>query len=360
MSYKFDRGLNRLKALSEYRSSSAFGIDRVRVKLDANENWHMQQKTLRGLMRKAIEQVDIRGYPVGVVEELQAALAKHLGIPAESVVPTQGADQGIDLLCQTFLQRYDRALIVRPTYSFYGLRTAIAEAQCVEVSMNKDLSLPVNSILSQGKGAAVVFLCSPNNPTGNQFSARDVMRVCGEFSGLVVLDEAYVDFAQESLVQEVKNHRNLVVLRTLSKAFGLANLRFGFIVANPEWAPLFLERVQYPYPISSVVAAIAIQLLREFHLVRRGVESLRNERTWLLEQLRMIKDVQVLESQANFILANLPVKAREVHKQLLERGIATKEIGQVLDLPNCIRVTVGTREMNSIFLETLNEVLRNA
>jgi histidinol-phosphate aminotransferase len=357
---KFDSSLNRLKALSEYRSDSVSRIGPIRAKLDANENWHIQRNALRDLMRKAIAQIDARGYPVGIVEQLQVALAKHIGIPAESVILTQGADQGIDLLCQAFLQRYDRALVIAPTYSFYKLRVGIAEAQCVEVSVNKDLSLPVNNMLSQADDAAVIFVCSPNNPTGNQFSADDIRRICLGFSGLVVLDEAYVDFAERNLAQEVGSHRNLVVLRTFSKAFGLANLRLGLIIANPEWAPIFLHRVQYPYPISSVVAAVAIQLLREFHLVRSSVESLRNERKWLLEQLRKITDVKPLESQANFILVNLPIEAKKAHKQLLERGVATKEIGRVLDLPNCIRVTVGTREMNLVFLQTLNEVLNNA
>jgi histidinol-phosphate aminotransferase len=205
-----------------------------------------------------------------------------------------------------------------------------------------------------------LFVCSPNNPTGNQFSSNDIARVCDDFPGLVVLDEAYVDFAQESLVSEVMRRKNLAVIRTFSKAFGLANLRLGFIIAHPDWAPLFLDRVQYPYPVSSIAASIAIQLLQKFHLVENGVESLRNERTWLLERLREIEGVEALDSQANFILANLAIEAGKAHKQLLERGIATKKIGQVLDLPNCIRVTVGTREMNSIFLESLNEVLNNA
>lgn len=320
----------------------------------------MPETTLRVLMSEVVAKVDARMYPLGIVEELRAALAKHLRIPAESIIPTQGADQAIDMICQVFLRQDDRALIIGPTYSFYELRAMIAEAQCVKVNMNKDLSLPVESILSQGKDAAVVFVCSPNNPTGNQFSVGDIMRVCDGVSGLVVVDEAYVDFAQESLVHEVMRHRNLAVLRTFSKAFGLANLRLGFTVTNPEWAPLFLDRVQYPYPVSSVVAAIAIQLLQEFQIVENGVESLRNERTWLLERLRKIKGVEALDSQANFILANLPIEAGRAHKQLLKRGIATKEIGQVLDLPNCIRVTVGTREMDANFLESLNEVLNCA
>jgi len=357
LSYKFEDSLSRLEALSRYRFSSDLRLDSIRAKLDANENWHIPEQTLRSLMRQATEHVDVREYPLGIVDDLQASVAKHLRLPAESIIPTQGADQGIDLLCQVFLRQNDRTLIVDPTYSFYKLRAQIAETQCVEVSMNIDLSLPVENIFNQSNDVGAIFVCSPNNPTGNQFLASDIIRICDHFPGLIVLDEAYVDFAQENLVGEVMRHRNLVVLRTFSKAFGLANLRLGFIVANPDWAPLFLDRVQYPYPVSSVVAAIAIHLLRDFRVVEKGVESLRNERTWLLEQLRGIESVKPLNSQANFILISLPIEAGNAHKQLLERGIATKEIGQVLDLPNCIRVTVGTREMNSIFLESLKEVL---
>jgi histidinol-phosphate aminotransferase len=360
LSYKLENSLYRLKTLSEYRFSSDISLDRIRVKLDANENWHIPEEALRGLVSKAMKQVDVRKYPLRIVEELRAAIAKHLRIPAESIIPTQGSDQGIDLLCQVFLRQEDRALIVGPTYAYYELRAAIAEAQCVQVSMNEDLSLPVESVLSQGKDAAVVFVCSPNNPTGNQFSASDIMRLCDGFSGLVVLDEAYVDFAQESLVREVLHRRNLAVLRTFSKAFGLANLRLGFIIANPEWASFFLNRVQYPYPVSSLIASIASQLLQEFELIENGLKSLRNERTRLLEELRKIKGVEALDSQANFILANLPIEAGKAHRQLLERGIATKEVGQVLNLPNCIRVTVGTREMNLSFLESLSKVLNYA
>jgi histidinol-phosphate aminotransferase len=226
--------------------------------------------------------------------------------------------------------------------------------------MNNDLSLPVERILNEGADAAVVFICSPNNPTANQFAPSDIIQVCDRFSGLVVLDEAYVDFAKDSLVHEITRRRNLVVLRTFSKAFGLANLRLGFIIANPEWAPLILDRVQYPYPLSSLVAALAVQLLENFTLVKKSVESLRNERAWLLEQLRRIDGVKTLDSQTNFILTSLPIDVAEAHRQLLEHGIATKKIGQILDLPNCIRVTVGTRKMNLLFLESLREVLNCA
>ena len=312
------------------------------------------------LLRRAIDHVDPRAYPLGIVDELRTSLANHLRIPAESIVPTQGADQGIDIICQAFLRHNDRALIVEPTFPLYKLRASVAEAQCIDISMNRDLSLPVERILNESENATVVFICSPNNPTANQFAASDIIRVCDRFSGLVILDEAYVDFAKESPVHEITRRRNLVVLRTFSKAFGLANLRLGFIIAHPEWAPLILDRVQYPYPLSSLVAALAVQLLKNFNLVKKSVESLKNERAWLLEQIRKIDGVKTLGSQTNFILTSLPIDAAEAHMQLLERGIATKKIGQILDLPNCIRVTIGTRKMNLLFLKSLREVLNRA
>ncbi|HKM51704.1 MAG TPA: histidinol-phosphate transaminase [Candidatus Bathyarchaeia archaeon] len=356
---KFEERLHKLQAMSEYRYSN-LEFERIRTKLDANENWHIPELSLRDLTKRVVEEFDVREYPLRIVTELQNAIANHLKIPPESVIPTQGADQGIDLLCQMFLRQNDRVVTVGPTYSFYELRTEIAEAQTVETNMNSDLSLPVENILTRNKDAAILFLCSPNNPTGNQFSTADILRVCDAFEGLVVLDEAYVEFARENLAQEILSHKNLAILRTFSKAFGLANLRLGFILANPEWASLFLERVQYPYPISSLVAATAIRLLEKFQLVQNAIESVKSERSWFLKQLRSIKEVKALDSQANFILVSLPLDADSAHRQLLERGVATKKIGQVLDIPNCLRVTVGTREMNLTFLEGLNEVLSNA
>lgn len=356
----FGNNLHRLQTLSGYQLGSDLRLSKIRVKLDANENWHIPEKAMHKLLRRAIDSVDPRAYPLGIVDKLRTSLANHLRIPAESIVPTQGADQGIGILCEAFLRQNTRVLIIEPTFPLYKLRASIAGAECIGVSMNNDLSLPVERILNEGADAAVVFICSPNNPTANQFAPSDIIQVCDRFSGLVVLDEAYVDFAKDSLVHEITRRRNLVVLRTFSKAFGLANLRLGFIIANPEWAPLILDRVQYPYPLSSLVAALAVQLLENFTLVKKSVESLRNERAWLLEQLRRIDGVKTLDSQTNFILTSLPIDVAEAHRQLLEHGIATKKIGQILDLPNCIRVTVGTRKMNLLFLESLREVLNCA
>ncbi len=346
-----------LKALEGYSFSFDPKAVSVRVKLDANENWHIPAHELQRLVREAVEELDVRKYPLGIAEELCSALGKHLSVPVEAIIPTQGADQGIDLLCQAFLRQADKAIIVGPTYSFYKLRAAVTGAQCIGITLNKDLSLPVDSILNAAKEGGIVFLCSPNNPTGNQFSLDQVLQLLEATPTLVVVDEAYVDFAPQTLVREVMKHRNLVVLRTFSKAFGLAGLRLGLIIAHPDWAAAFFDHVQYPYPVSGLPAAVALRLLQEFQIVKRGIESLKRERTSLRDRLAKDLGVEAPSSDANFILANLPIDASKAHRALLERGIATKKIGPVLNLANCIRITVGTQEMNSAFLEALGEIL---
>ena len=355
-----DDRLSVLKAREGYRFAVEPRVSTVRVKLDANENWHISADDLRSLIREVVEKVDVRRYPAEAVQDLSAAVAMHLQLPEECIIPTEGTDQAIDLLSQAFLRQGDRALIVGPTFSFYRLRAAFADAQCIEIMMNEDFSLPVDKILREARNGGIVFICSPNNPTGNQFSSDDVLRLSDAFPGLIVLDEAYIDFAPYSLVREVMQHRNIAVLRTFSKAFGLADLRLGFIVAHPDWASLFMDRAQYPYPVSSTAVAIALRLLEEFSVVKRGVESLKQERSWLIERLRQIAGLQVLDSQANFVLASLPIDAHKVHSRLVEEGIATRAIGHILNLSNCIRVTVGTHEMNVAFLDALRKMLLDA
>jgi histidinol-phosphate aminotransferase len=355
-----DDRLSTLKSRESYSFSLNTKAKNIRAKLDANENWLIPAEDVHRLVREAVAHVDVRRYPLGMVEELRAAVAAHLSLSERMIVPTQGADQGIDLLAQGFLREGNRATIVGPTYSFYELRASLAGARCSEVSLNDDFSLPVDIILKEANDEGIIFVCSPNNPTGNQFAYDGIIRLSENFHGLVVLDEAYVDFASNSLVKEVENRRNLVILRTFSKAYGLADIRLGLIIAHPDWASLILDRIQYPYPLSSVAASIALRMLQEFRLVENSIASLKKERAWLLEQLKDVNGVRAFDSQTNFVLLNLPIDAPRAFNALLERGIATKKVGRILNLANCIRVTVGTREMNSGFLESLRAVLNDA
>lgn len=179
------------------------------------------------------------------------------------------------------------------------------------------------------------------------------------FPGLVVLDEAYVEFADFSLSKLAKEYRNLAVLRTFSKAFGLAGLRLGYLLANEAWAPGFLEKVQYPYPVSSIAAAAALAMMKNSREVEAWTRLVKEERSWLTSSLRNLRDVTVIDSHANFLMVSLPLDSRRVHAELLREGIATRNLGRVTGLSNCLRVTVGTRRMNRALLCKLGATLKN-
>lgn len=347
-----DERLERIKGWEAYGHVTNF----AEFRLESNENWLIPRAELGDLLKASSLEIDAREYPDGAVRELAAGISKRVGISAASVVPCNGADQAIDLVCGAFLREGDRALVVSPTFTMYRLRATIAGAECISVPMRPEFQLPVEQLLSRSESGGVVFICSPNNPTGNQFQRDEVESLLDSFSGLVVLDEAYVEFADFSLSGLVKERPNLAILRTFSKAYGMAGLRLGYLLANEEWAPQFLDKVQYPYPISSVAASLALKVMARSYKVDEWTKAIRSEREWLARKLRGIPGIVVPESQANFLLVALPVDSTNAQRALFARGIATRNVGRVLSLSNCLRVTVGTRSMNETLLERLEAV----
>lgn len=356
----FDDRLALLARWQGYRYSVENKKRRMRADLDANENWNVPESEVRGAVKRALARTDPRSYPKGSVEELQKGISRAVGVSPGSVIPCSGADQAIDLLCQGFLGPRDQVTIISPTFSMYRLRATIAGATCVEIPVGEGFSLPLEGIKRVGGAGGLLFICSPNNPTGTQFAEPDVTEAISSFKGLTILDEAYVEFADYSLSRRVKEFRNLAVLRTFSKAYGMAGLRLGYVLANDSWAPDFLSRVQYPYPISSTAAATALELMARPSHVRKWVATVKKEREWLSKELRALGGVGVAESQANFILISVPIDSAKAHSELERRGIATRDVGNVPGMQNTLRVTVGTRRMNELLLTALKRVLQNA
>jgi len=344
--------LNRLEGYAGTGEKPDAGI----IRLDHNENWHVSAEEIREVVAEALSQLDIRRYPEEGFGELLGLVGSRFGVPRESLVLTSGADQGIDLLCQAFLKGGETAYIVTPTFSFYALRASLAGSRVKELEMNGDLTLPLKKVDELGEGG-LLFICSPNNPTGNQFARSEILHAVESFKGLVVLDEAYADFAPYDLIREAPKRRNLVVLRTFSKAFGMAGLRLGCMVTNPALARQFNTKIQYPYPISSFSLAVASRILGNPELTRRGVESTIAQRKRLTEELRKLGEVRVLESQANFVLASTPLKSEVLRKKLLEKQVAVKSIGDTLGLSGCVRITVGTKPMNDKLLKAMEGAL---
>ncbi|OYT45925.1 histidinol-phosphate transaminase, partial [Candidatus Bathyarchaeota archaeon ex4484_40] len=202
------------------------------------------------------------------------------------------------------------------------------------------------------------FICSPNNPTANQFRLEDVKGLIEGFDWLVVLDETYVDFATYSMVDLTREYENLVVLRTFSKVFGIAGLRLGYAVSNVDVSSALRERFQMPYPVSSVTLRMGLKLLRNLDLIKEKIESLKEERATLIRRLSEMEGVKPFNSETNFVLMNLTeMSSDEAYRRLLDQGIIVRNIGRVLNLENCIRVTVAPRPMMERFLETFRRII---
>jgi histidinol-phosphate aminotransferase len=327
------------------------------IRLDTNENWNIPADYVKGLIGKALTSYDPRSYPHGCSAKLADALADLYSIPSKCFIPTNGSDQAIGLICETFLESSDSAYIVSPTFSLYRIRSMARNARVLDVNMNQDFSLPVDELVSfTRKCGGVIFICSPNNPTGNLFRERDVLDLLDKTSALVVVDEAYAEFARANLLRYVPEYENLVVLRTFSKAYGLAGFRLGYVTSNINLTSE-IRKVQYPYPVNGLGVEVALLLLKEIEKTRVWIEKVRIERSWLIEQLAGLKGVRVLNSEANFLLASLPRESNLVVRRLVEKGIKIKQVGDVLGLRHCVRITVGNHEMNEMLMKYIREVL---
>jgi histidinol-phosphate aminotransferase len=328
------------------------------LKLDSNENFFVSAEDLNALLRDAVQDIDLRLYnPEGFVQ-LNEALGKYVGAPPECITVSSGSEQLIDLIVNLFLEKGDSVISIVPSFFAYEKRVALKKAAFIGVPLNKDLSLNKEAIVEKSTSKTrLVFICSPNNPTGNQFEWRDIEALADEASGVVVLDEAYAEFADYSVASLAVKKRNTIVLRTFSKGFGLAGMRFGYAVAHPDLA-LPLSNI-IPYTVSTVAAKFAVKLLSSIDIIKKSVESVKAERERLIESLRSIKRVKVFDSEANFVTFKPYKNADRVHRELLKRGIIIKNLGDLPIIGRCLRVTVGLPYMNDQFLDALKPILED-
>ena len=300
----------------------------------------------------------INRYPDFQPDDLIQGYADYANLGTVQVLCTRGADEGIELVIRTFCQAYqDSILICPPTYGMYAISAENHGADVIKVPLiNSDqgeMQLDVDAICQQVGKVKVVFLCSPGNPTGNLLSASDIETVITAFKGsaIVVVDEAYIEFAPEhSFADKIDQYDNLVVLRTLSKAFALAGLRCGFTLANSNIIEL-LSKVIAPYPVPAPVAEIAINALAPEQLLQTQIRAQESNQlkaslsTWLESQTWCQK---VYPSDANFVLFRTDYKD-DIFKLLLSQGILIRDQSKQLQLDNCLRISIGSeRELNLV------------
>lgn len=303
----------------------------------------------------------INRYPDFQPENLINAYASYADVAKDNVLATRGADEGIELIIRTFCRSYqDSILICPPTYGMYAISAATHSVDVNKVELVNNC-LDIENIAKQVGKVNVVFLCSPGNPTGNILPSEQIQQVLELFSNdaIVVVDEAYIEFSPENSVSKwLVEYPNLVVLRTLSKAFALAGLRCGFTIANKKVIEL-LSKVIAPYPIAAPVADIASEALANTNLTQMRVRvqetNLQREQfsQWLSQQTWCD---EVYASNANFVLFRTKEK-QKIFDGLMRQGILIRDQSKQVQLENCLRISIGNeREMNAV-KNTINQIM---
>lgn len=344
------------------------------IKLDANENPY---GPLPVVAEALAEYPFYHIYPDPQQVELRAALSQFVGVPADYILPTHGADEMLDYLCRLFLQTGDAILNCPPTFGMYSFDAGLVGAQTVEVWRKEDYSLDVEAIekrileigdrgleiksqspisnLQYSPSPKLLFLTSPNNPSGNWLPDAELQRLLA-LPVLVVLDEAYVEFADlPSRADWVLRYDNLVILRTFSKAAGIAGLRLGYGIC-PAWLMEQLWKFKQPYNVNVAASVAGLASLRHVDQIMSVVETLKAERDRLFDALQNVPYLRPYPSHANFILCNVVARDAKSLKQTLEqRGILVRHYNKP-GLQNCIRISVGRPEQTDRLLQVLHEI----
>jgi histidinol-phosphate aminotransferase len=293
-------------------------------------------------------------YPDPLQLELKERISILKSISSKQIFLGNGSDECIDLLLRLFcITGKDKISTISPSYGMYSVSAKINQVEIISILLNEDFTLNLEMTLEKSKNAKILFLCSPNNPSGNAFPKKEILEIVQKFDGLVVVDEAYVDFSkEESMLNEIENYSNLIVLQTFSKAYGLAGLRLGMLFASEEIVG-WLNKIKPPYNINLLTQKTALSVLSDIKQIQEQISLIIKEREKLISALQTIPYIEkIFPSDANFILIKVN-NANEVYNYLLENKIITRNRSSQPLSENCIRITVGTTEENNQIIEKL-------
>lgn len=330
-----------IRTLAPYSTARDEYQGELGIYLDANENPYDN---------------NYNRYPDPHQKNLKRRLAEIKGVPVEKIFIGNGSDEPIDLVFRLFCEpRRHNAVSIAPTYGMYKVAAAINDVQMREVQLEPGFTLDAEKLLAAAdENTRLLFLCSPNNPSGNCFPKKEIEKVIRRFNGIVILDEAYIDFAgQPGFLSELDEYPNLVILQTLSKAWGMAGLRLGLAFAQPLIVDT-LSRVKYPYNINVVTQKIVLEQLRKSSDAQ--IAEIVSERGRVLEGLAKNPVIRKIHpTDANFVLVEVD-EPRTIYDRLIGAGIIVRDRSRIKGCEGCLRITIGTPEENDRLLETLKKL----
>ncbi len=335
-----------IKRLTPYSSARKEFSGMATVFLDANEN----------AFGSPIND-DFSRYPDPLQAEIKEKLSTLSAVNTNQIFVGNGSDEAIDLLFRIFCEpKIDNVVICPPTYGMYQVSAEINDVAIKRANLTEDFQLDVDLITATiDKNTKLLFICSPNNPSGNSLNGKDVLSLAKTFKGIIVVDEAYIHFSQEeSLVNYLPSFPNLVVLQTFSKAWGLAGLRVGLAFASVEIVAL-MNKVKPPYNISSIAQLAILEALKQKDEVQKMIAKIIDEREKLIENLAKLKIItKIYPTDANFVLVKT-IDANLIYKFLINGEIVVRNRGNVELCENCLRITIGTPTENAKLLKTLRK-----
>ncbi|MDA3860450.1 MAG: histidinol-phosphate transaminase [Melioribacteraceae bacterium] len=335
-----------IRNLKPYSSARDEYTGNIGIFLDANENSF-----------GSIPEGNLNRYPDPHQSEIKNILSKIKKTNSENIFIGNGSDEAIDLLIRAFCEPgKDSILIMPPTYGMYQVAADINDIKIIEVPLSKEFQIMTNDVMAQlNENTKIIFVCSPNNPSGNLLDKKSINLILKSFGGIVVIDEAYIDFSdEESWINELSNFHNLVVLQTFSKAWGLANIRVGMAFTDEQIISV-LNKIKYPYNVNGVSQQIIIDALEckiKKDIVVKKIISERDKLTKELSKLAFVE--KLFPSDSNFILANVK-NANEIYNYLLNNKIIVRNRSNMIHCNECLRFTVGTEEENIRLIDILSK-----
>jgi histidinol-phosphate aminotransferase len=345
----------------EVRGLSAYTLKHfdADVKLDQNENPYelptdLKQEVLDRMLRRPWGR-----YPEFVPATMIRTLAKFTGWHEEGILVGNGSNELIQASLTVTLGPGRILAVPQPTFTLYKLMATTLQAEVSQILLDPEcLTFDVDKLIEAARNSDVVVVCTPNNPTGNLLEREALIAVLKNAKGLVLVDEAYHEFSGQTAFPLLSDHRNLIILRTFSKAMAMAGLRFGYMMAHPEIAKE-VYKSKLPYNVNIFTLAAAEIVIEKRSVLNQGIASLIRERDRVFAELQKRQEVRAFPSKANFILMKTAKPARQLFDELYKQGVLVRDVSSYPLLDRCLRVSIGTPEENDRFLAALDQALEN-
>jgi len=356
-----DKGLNdlirsRVKKGIQDLSAYSIPLNECPVKLDGNESPFSLPEEILYKVQEEIKKIPINRYPDPDATSIRTKISNFTSFPSEGILLGNGSDELIEMLIITFSGGTGKILFPVPTFSMFKLVTVALGLEPLEVELDERFDIDIKETLKvlKEKNPDLIFLASPNNPTGNCFTEGKIIEIIENSRGIVVVDEAYGDFSGKTYLNIIDKHENLIILRTMSK-LGFAGIRLGILFGKAELAKE-INKVRLPFNINSLTQGVANVVLDDLSFVRENVQLITKEKEWVYNSIKNLSGVEAYSSDANFILFRVK-DADKTFKELIDKGVLIRNFNSPGRLENCLRVTIGKPEENEAFIEVLSQII---